>query len=197
MAKYESLPTTLVTPSETVLPSHDLPELVRLDDAANTVMTDFRHAPAHIIAQDRSMDDALNEMKFTGEHLLLVTDKNGHLIGIISSQDLLGDKPIKILQEKRMPRENITVKMLMVEADTIISLDIKTVETARVGHIVKTLTENKRHYALVTEQCQASEQTLVRGLFTTSQISKQLHMDLDNAIATAGSISELQKRHGV
>ena len=180
MAKYESLPATKITPSQTLLPAYDLPELVRLDDPAASVMIDFTHTPAHIISPDKSMDDALNEMKATGTHVLLVTDSAGHLQGIVSSEDVLGEKPIKMLQEKRIPRENVTVHMLMVPTEPIIAFDIKTVEMARVGHIVKTLKENKRHYALVIDHCLASDKMLIRGLYTLSQIGKQLHKNLSN-----------------
>ena len=178
MAKYESLPTTHVSPEETILPSHDLPELVRLDDDASTVMIDYTHTPAHIIAPDKSMDDALNEMKATGAHLLLAQDNDGHLHGIISSEAILGEKPIKIIQEKRIARENITVAMLMTPVETIIALDTDTLKDAKVGHIVKTIKDNKRHYALVLDKQAKTERILIRGLFTLSQIGKQLHTDL-------------------
>ncbi len=178
MAKYENLPTITITPEHTTLPSHDLPELVHLDDPATAVMTDFTHTPAHIIASNKSMDDALNEMKATGAHLLLATGIDGHLEGIISSEDVLGEKPIKIIQEKRIPRENVTVNMLMKPAKDIIAFNINTIDEARVGHIVKTLTDNNRHYALVIGHSRTSDKTLIRGLFTLSQISKQLHTDL-------------------
>lgn len=197
MAKYESLPTITISPEQTILPSHDLPELVRLDDPATSVMTDFTHTPPHVISPDKSMDEALNEMKITGVHLLLVTDAAGHLQGIISSEDVLGEKPIKLIQEKRITRENVTVQMLMIPVDSIIAFHIESIDSARVGHIVKALADHKRLYALVTGHSKASDKTLIRGLFTAAQISKQLHTDLRNAIASVGSISELQKRHEV
>jgi len=178
MAKYESLPTTAINPDQTTLPSHNLPELVHLDDPATAVMTDFTHTPAHIISPNKSMDDALNEMKATGAHLLLAIDQEGHLRGIISSEDILGEKPIQIIQEKRISRDNIKVDMLMRSAEHIFALNIETIDDARVGHIVKTLTENKRQYALVIGKSKSDNQTMIRGLFTLSQISKQLHMDL-------------------
>lgn len=34
----------------------------------------------------------------------------------------------------------------------------------------------------------------IRGLFNTSRMSKQLHMDVENSIIAAQSVSELQER---
>lgn len=178
MAKYESLPTTTINADHTTLPSHDLPELVYLDDPATAVMLDFTHTPPHIISPNKSMDEALNEMKATGAHLLLAVGPNGHLKGIISSEDILGEKPITLIQEKRISRDKIKVEMLMRPAENIFALNIETIVDARVGHIVKTLTEHNRQYALVVSNSKNSDKTMIRGLFTLSQISKLLHMDL-------------------
>lgn len=194
MAKYESLPITTIPADDAALPAHTLPELVHMEDPALSIMIDFEHTPAHIISPNQTMDDALNEMKVTHAHLLLVTDDQDHLQGILSSQDVLGEKPIKILQERRIPRDKLLVKFLMVPVQSIIAIDFNTLNEARVGHIVKTLNDHKQHYALVMAQHENGK-PFIRGMFTTAQISKQLHMNFDEAIGQAGSLSELQKRH--
>ncbi len=51
----------------------------------------------------------------------------------------------------------------------------------------------RTHYAIIISDENESRQTL-QSIFTTSQISRQLHMDISDAIAKTQSISELQKR---
>ena len=193
MAKYERLPTNKINLDAVSLPSHSLPELVHLDDQATAIMSDFSLFPPHTISPKKPMDSAIEEIKKTDLHLLLVV-REGHLIGIINSQDLLGEKPIKIIQERRISRNQVLVEMLMVPTAQLIAFELDTIKDAKVGHIVKTLSEEKKQYALVLESDSSTKEKTVRGIFTTTQISKQLHMPIDANIKKAESVSELQKR---
>ena len=58
----------------------------------------------------------------------------------------------------------------------IIAFDLQSVEEARVGNIVTTLKAHSQHYALVIEN--ENNQHIIRGLFNTSQISRQLHHEI-------------------
>lgn len=195
MAKYETLPTTPISPDRTMLRAQQLPELVHVEDPAICVMTDFTQTPPLTIHPEDTMDDAINEMKAAGTHLLLVINEQEHFQGIVSSEDVLGEKPIQIIQEGRIRRDKVLVNMIMVSCSEITALDIAILESARVGHIVNTLSARKQHYALAVSPGVVENTHTIRGMFTTSQISKQLHMDIAHAIAEASSISELQKRH--
>lgn len=195
MAKYESLPIIHIHPQSATLPFHHLPELVHLDDPATSVMIDFTHTPAHTISPNKTMNEALNEIKLSDLHVLLVVDDHGYVNGIIGSEDLLGEKPIKIIQERRILRQNMLVHMLMVPIANIIAFDSELIKEACVGHIVKTLTEQKQHYALVLDHHQTNHPSVICGMFTTAQIGKQLHTAIDTHMNTAESVSELQKRY--
>ncbi len=192
MIKYEQIPT--IPLEDAALRSHHLPELVHLNDPAFTVMNDFSTMPPLTIDPNDTMDSALNEMKLKGVHLLLVVDKNKKIHGIISSEDLMGEKPITLIQQRRVERNQIFVKMIMVPLEQIVAFDISDIETARVGNIVETMKQLRTHYAMAVQKDDDENKT-IRGLFNTSQISKQLHMDIANEIAKAQSVSELQKRH--
>lgn len=193
MARYESLKTIKLSPEKTFLRSHKLPELVHLDDPALAVMTDFSQMPPRTVGPNEAIDDALNTMKVYGVHLLLVSNENNNIIGVVGSEDLLGELPIKISQERRIRRAHILIKMVMTPLDKICAFDMHVLEHAKVGNIIVTLKNLCTHYALIINDQNQSRQTL-RGIFTTSQISKQLHMDISDATAKAKSISELQKR---
>ena len=84
--------------------------------------------------------------------------------------------------------------MLMMPLEQNCAFNMRILEHAKVGNIVVTLKSLRTHYALIICEENNSNKT-IRGIFTTSQISRQLHMDISDAIAKAQSISELQKRH--
>jgi len=55
-------------------------------------MTDFTREPPATVTEDRSIDDALEDMVIAGVHALLVV--RGDLVsGIITSYDIQGDRP--------------------------------------------------------------------------------------------------------
>lgn len=194
MAKYETLPVTKIDALTAKLPTHtSLPELVHLDDPALAVMVDFNLFPIGTVDEGESIDHALNKMKIDGVHLLLATNNQNCVVGVVSTEDILGEKPITILQERRIDRQQICVSMIMTEASDIIAFDFDVIKNAKVGHIVNTLKSRQQHYALVTSSNIDQNHQIIRGLFNTSQISKQLHMDVAN-ISFAKSIAELKKQ---
>lgn len=179
MAKYESLPTISILRNGTMLRAQALPELVHLEDPALSVMTDFTLAPPHTILPTDTMDHAIKEMEISGVHLLLVINEENHFQGIISSEDVWGEKPIKLLQERRVDRDQLLVRAIMVPFTDITALDFTMIQSAKVGHIVKTLSEHKQHYALAVSPSTTDQNVqFIHGIFTASQISKQLHQDM-------------------
>lgn len=194
MTKFETLPTISFKKSHVAHPVTP-PEVVHLEDPALSVMIDFRQTKPPISTPDTRIDDTLNEMKVSGVHLMLVIDETENVIGLISSEDILGEKPIKLIQERRVGRDQITVKMVMTPADSMVAFDIETLKIARVGSVINTLKELRLQHALVMRCENSDHKSLVRGLISMSQISKQLHMDVRNSIRQAETIAELQKRH--
>jgi hypothetical protein len=195
MIQYEQLPVLEEKPSTLQLRTQHLPELVHLEDPAFAVMSDFRLARPPFIHANVNMDDALNEMKVTGSHLLLVvSDDNSELLGLLASEDLLGEKPIQHMNESRLAREQVLVKALMTPANTGLMFEFDDIQSARVGNVVTTMQAHHSHYALVIQADKKSGQPLLRGLFNSSQISKQLHTAVAGSIAKAQSITELKDR---
>ena len=193
MAKYETLPTVQVHADKAKLASlSSLPELVHLDDPALAVMVDFNIFPVGTIDLNESIDHALNKMKVDGVHLLLVSDSQDCIVGVVSTEDILGEKPITIIQNRRIERHQITVSMIMTPSSGLIAFEIDAIQAVKVGHIVNTLKSYQQHYALVIKTSTDSDNQIIRGLFNTSQISKQLHMDIASSSSTS-SISDLKK----
>lgn len=178
MAKYESLPVLPIASQSIHWEKYQLPELVHLEDSAFSVMIDFTRNSPHVISPEVSMDQAIREMEISGAHLLLVINQNGGFEGVLTSENVWGEKPIQIIQARRIHRDQVTVKMLMVPLSEMIAINFDLLKNACVGHIVKTLSEHHKHYAIVLRANEKTKTNCLQGVFTRAQLSKQLHTDL-------------------
>jgi CBS-domain-containing membrane protein len=178
MTKYETLTTLCLDPQQTRLCTDTLPEVMHLDDSALAVMIDFKQTPAKTITADTSIDDALHRMKMQGAHLLFVVNQDGQPLGLITSEDLLGEQPIKIQQERRIPRSKLLATFLMTPIEKIPGLPVDVVSHFKVGNIINTLKTCDSHYALVLKE--KNGEKMIVGLFTASQISQQLHRNIES-----------------
>ena len=169
----------------------ELPEMVRLDSPALEVMTDFHLIRPVTVKPDVLIDDALEGMRRAGVRLLLVTDEHEQVIGLISAADIQGDKPIRIMEENRVERAALSVAMVMTPRHEIKVLDMRSVVDSQVGHIVQTLADLERQHILVVEVLPEDGHQQIRGLFSTSQISKQLGHQLGTELHAAQSLVEM------
>ncbi|MFQ6022856.1 MAG: CBS domain-containing protein [Acidiferrobacterales bacterium] len=172
------------------------PELIRLDSPAVTVMTDFQYVHPVTVNPDMPIDDALQKMKTAGVRLLLVTDEVDEIIGLITAKDIMGEKPIQIVQDTRIQRSDIKVEMIMTPQSNITVLNMVSVRNAQVGHIIETLRQLERQHMLVVDVDDASKTQRVIGLFSTSQISKLLGRDVREEVAPAHSLVEMLHQRG-
>jgi len=152
------------------------PERVTLDSSALVVMTDFTQTAAATIEPEAGIAVAQDYMRRRGVRALLVTDPGGGAIGILTSTDLLGEKPIKYMLDYAVKRDEIRVSDLMTPRALLELLVFEEVRQARVGHIVATLDKAGRQHLLVGELGPDGER--VRGIFSLSQIARQLGVDL-------------------
>ena len=172
-------------------PRH-LPEIVHLHSPAVDVMIDFTVIPAPTVRPHITLHEALEKMK-SGQvpggpeghvvHLynLLVTNEAGDIIGLITGNDIRGEKPVEIAHDMGVPYAKIAVEMVMTKLADIPALDIVTVRNAQVGHIIETLRQAERESLLVIEVDEKSKVQQVRGLFSGRQICRLLWEHRDEA----------------
>lgn len=164
---------------------------VRPDDPALSVFTDFETIRPRTVSPDSMIDDALEQMKEQGVRLLLVTDENEIIVGIITARDIQGEKPIRITEQTRVPRADIRVSDIMTPQPEIPVLNMISVEPATVGHILATLQALERQHILVVEVDEETDRQCVRGLFSSSQIRKQMHEVEGEDIPPAHSLADI------
>lgn len=193
---YQPLPTLHLNAGSPYIHTGDLPELIHIEDPALSVMLDYKHTRAITIAPTAFIAEAHIEMKACGVHLLLVVDNESRVVGLISSEDILGEKPVKIIQEKHLSRAEVRVRLVMTPQEHIVAIDYEALRLAKVAHVIQTLKAAKQHYALVVEVNHANHQQTVRGLFSLSQISKQLAINVIDDDPLARSLIELRHKIG-
>lgn len=173
-----------------------LTPLVHAEDPAISAMTDFSEVTPVTIEPGLSINLALRKMKESGVRLLLVTDREDNITGIITSYDIQGDWPLRLVQEQGIAHADIRVQMLMTPLDQVMAMDMITVLGARVGHIINTLRDNESRYTLVIEVDRDSGAQVIRGLFSIAYISKLIGNDVMDAEFAAHSLAEVQQQLG-
>ncbi len=167
------------------------PYLSHRDDPALDAMTDFSYVDPVTVAPATPIDEALDKMKRTGVRSLLVTGQDQVIVGLVTANDIQGEKPIKLSQENRIPRSDFTVEMVMTPQREMVVLNYLSVRNAQIGHIVETLHQLSRQHILVARVDEASGEQVVCGMFSTSQINKQLHTHTEIDVAPAHSLAEM------
>ncbi|ADJ27067.1 CBS domain-containing protein [Nitrosococcus watsonii] len=169
----------------------NLPEKVTMASPAIDVMTDLRRVKAVTISSDLSIDSALQKMISEGVRLLLVTASDGAVIGAITAHDILGEKPIRLISQEHMPHSEIQVADVMTPRNQLEALDMEDVYQASVGNVVEVLREARRQHALVLDRGTEATGPVVRGIFSITQIGKQLGMEIQ-ATGRVQSFAEME-----
>lgn len=197
-------------PATTYVHPPELPDRAYLSSPAIDVMTDFHHVRPRTTHPEVPIDGALEYMKRAGVRLLLVEDRARNIFGIVSSYDIQGERPIKLVQESRVSRSQIRVSDVMTPQPDIEALHMLSVRNARVGHIVATLRALEQRHLLVVQSADGngepaddeampsigSGKQVVRGLFSSTQIGRQLRVDVDEIMTPAHSLAEMQRGLG-
>ncbi len=164
---------------------------VSLEDPAIKVMTDLKFIAAITISPSSSLEEATDRMIKTKVKLLFVTDPSEQLAGLITYSDLQGERPILFQQHNGVQRSEIIVGDIMTRTAELDAIDWSIVERAKVGDIAMTLKKLNRQHALVVDK--GYEDTpYIRGIFSTSQLSKMLGVYIDTA-EVAQTFAELER----
>jgi len=153
------------------------PNHVTMDSPAIEVMTDLRSISAAFIVPNETIDVANTYMIQRGIRALFVMNDDRTLTGLITATDILGEKPLRLIEERRIKHNDILVRDIMTQLDNLEAIPIKEVEHARVGNIVANLRESDRQHTLVLERS-PNMTPKICGIFSLTQIEKQLDMKI-------------------
>ncbi|OGA39893.1 MAG: hypothetical protein A3G24_20985 [Betaproteobacteria bacterium RIFCSPLOWO2_12_FULL_62_13] len=171
-------------------PSQTLPEKVTLEDSALQVFTDFQRTTAVIILSGDTMDEAHRRMIQRGVRLLLVVDQDRKVMGVITANDILAEKPVQMIAQRGIRREELLVRDVMTPQERLDVLSFADVRAAKVGHVVASLRKSGRQHAVVVEVEDTGRQK-VRGVFSATQIARQLGVTIQTS-QVALTFSEIE-----
>lgn len=155
------------------------PPAVNADSPALRVMTDLSQVPSATITADASLDDANQSMLVRGVRSLFVVGTSNDMTGLVTSVDVLGEKPVLVAQKLRSRRSDLRVADVMVPVDQLEAMRLEDVKRASVGNIVATLRLDGRPHAIVVGQGEDGRQTVL-GIFSASQIARQLGVQIQS-----------------
>jgi predicted transcriptional regulator len=150
------------------------PERVTLDTPAVAAMTDFRRVAAVTIGLRVPISEANRKMIENGIRLLLVVEDPDLVLGLITASDVLGEKPMQLVHQRGARHSEIEVGDVATLRETLEVMQMRDVLNARVGDVVATLRRTNRQHALAVEPVAGDSCHAVRGLFSASQIARQL-----------------------
>jgi CBS-domain-containing membrane protein len=153
---------------------------VTIESAALDVMTDLARTTPATIRPQAPLAGANQFMITRGVRLLLVVDDEEKVLGLVTATDILGERPMLAATERGLRRDELTVADIMIAAERVEVIALADLAGARVGHVLETLRRSGRQHALVVEG-----ERMVRGIFSLSQIARQLGV----AVATGGEVA--------
>ncbi|MCP5278220.1 MAG: CBS domain-containing protein [Thiobacillus sp.] len=176
-------------------PRQVLPERVSMDDPMANVMTDFKVVTAYTIFPLETIEAAREKMIHRGVRMLLVVDDLNHILGLITSTDLTGEKPMQVVQTQGIRHSDVMVKDIMTPRERLEVLCMDDLQSACVGDIVTTLKAHGRQHALAVERMPDRGQIL-RGLFSISQINRQLgtQVEVEGVASTFAELGVVLER---
>jgi CBS domain-containing protein len=178
---------------------------VTLESPALDVMTDLARVSPATIRPQAPLEGANQFMISRGVRLLLVIDVHDTVLGVLTATDVLGEKALRVATERGIRRGELTVADLMMPAEQVQVIELADVEGARVGHVLETLRRAGRQHALVVdhEVVAASSpherpvrRAMVRGIFSVSQVARQLGLLLPQAGEVARTFAEIEAALG-
>ena len=160
--------------SNILLPSNE-PWQVELTDPAATVMTDFNVRALFKVSAEDTIDEALQKMKVAGLRIGFVVDgTSDKILGMITSYDIMGEKPMRYLQsvgfaDRGVTHKDIKVKDIMEKVEDWVSVEMKNVDTVNVQALLDVFQKTGRTHLPVIDSHEGKEHHL-RGLFSSAKV---------------------------
>jgi CBS domain-containing protein len=165
---------------------------VGLDSPATTVMTDLTEVRAATVHPDTPLALAEQAMIRRGVRLLFVVTEMPCVDGIVGAVDLHGERPMQVLHRRGGIYGDLRVADVMTRLAEVDIVDFTSLADATVARVVATLRRHGRPHLLVAEHATAAAPPRIRGLFSATQVERQLGRPL-HTIAIASTFAEIEQ----
>ena len=147
---------------------------VTLASPAIAVMTDLAEVRAATVHPDTDLAQAEATMIQQGVRMLFVVSHMPCVDGIVTAADVLGDKPVKLMQERHLRRQELGVADVMTPLSELDVVELQALQRATVGDALATLAKFGRPHMLVVEAASQQGPARIRGVVSHAQIERQL-----------------------
>ena len=159
-----------VLPRRSILDGRPL----ELSDPAIYALTDFKRDYPMTVDAERQIDDALSDMIRLSVRALLVA-KEQRLVGLITSYDIQGERPMQFLQSSNYSRARGHPRGPRDDAlGRAPALDWDHVEAARAGELLMLFEQTNLTHLLVIEVDRKTSHSTVRALASRARLLRQL-----------------------
>lgn len=162
---------------------------VTLASPALEVMTDLTQVKTATTSPATSLHQCEQEMIYQGVRMLFVVEEMPAILGLITTTDLQGDRPLRVVQERRIHRDELCVADVMTPLEVLDAIEFDSMKIASVGNLVATLKRFGRNHLLVVDGPPGGPER-VRGVISRAQIERQLGENID-VTEVANSFAEL------
>lgn len=147
---------------------------VTLTSPGIEVMTDLAQVKAATVEPQTSLEKAEKAMIQQGVRSLFVVRDFPCVEGLLTAADLIGEKPTRIVNERRVHRQDLCVSDLMTELSLLDALDYDELKSANVARVIATFKKSGRTHLLVIQASTAQGPARIRGVISQTQIERQL-----------------------
>ena len=165
---------------------------VTLASPALEVMTDLTLVKAASTHPSTSLRQAEQMMIYQGVRMLFVVSDMPALEGLITSTDMNGDRAMRVVAERNVHHDELSVADVMTPLSLLDAIDLDSMRNACVGNAVATLKRFGRNHLLVVQAATAQTPLRVRGVISRAQVERQLGRVIDMT-PIASSFSEIER----
>jgi hypothetical protein len=147
-----------------------------LSDRALSVFTDLRYSA--IVTADHldRLDETAELLLKSGVHMGFVSDVHGRIVGMVSAEQLGGERPLQRAMAANVRHDELTLEDVMTPLADWAVIDVGELAHARVGDVVETLHATGQRYLFVSEK--VDDGTALRGLFSARRIEEALEASI-------------------
>ncbi len=160
----------------------ELFEQTTLNSPAIKIFTDFKTHQPLVIDGDALASDTLNMMKKSHVQMKMVMSPDHDFLGIISTNEL-SEQTLLAQMSKGLQRDEILVTDMMVAKDALHAFDFQELKRSTVNDVVLALKSYGLRHCLVLDR----KHHHIRGVISTSDIARKLHLPIDISIKTSFS----------
>lgn len=150
------------------------------DDSAVHLLTDFSEQNPPSLSSDMSVSEARLWMKLADTPIKLVENQVGDCLGILTIEDVNGEKPLKVANRQGVALKDLRVRDIMRPLSELPAIHYRDLRAATVGDLVSTFREVHEEYLLVLDDDRKHPPgRYLRGLIRARELVQRLDLAID------------------